>query len=129
MTPPNIPPFKPADSVQAATIIVEALTLRGYKAAIYVPLSEPEFDFDIQVLFNNVVVASRRKNRSYLTVTWEKKELRFAVFGHRWGFSKLDPKADYDIAVIDLSNPQSMDQIADLILKVVTEDKYHYPFL
>lgn len=122
MTPPYIPSSRPPDSVQAANIIVEALIARGFKAAIYVPLSEPKFDFDIQVLFNNVVVASRNKNRSYLTVTWEKKELRFAVFGHRWGFGG-------DISTIDLSNPQSMDQIADLILKVVTEDKYHYPFL
>ena len=122
MTPPNIPPSKPAESIQTANIIVEALIARGYTAGVYSPCTDPVYDFDIQAHTKNVVVGSRRRNRSYLSVSWHKKELVFEIFGRRWS-----PKGEYTL--IDLADPESMDEIVDLILKVATEDKFKYPFL
>lgn len=124
MTPPTIPsPNSPAGD-EVADIIINALRDRGFDVGIADRTHVGQWrDFDIIPHWSNLVIASKRRNRSYLEVTWDKRTLKFAIYGRRW-----EGQA-YEVFTVDLADPDSLKKIVDYILQIAAEDKYQYPFI
>lgn len=134
MSPPTIPSSNSPASIEIANIIVMALRDRGYDAGIKDRTIANQWeDFDIIVLWSNLTIGSKRRNRSYLQVTWDKRIIKFSIFGRRWEMNNsITPSATIipDPAFeVNLADPNSLNKIVDFITKVAIEDKYGYPFL
>jgi hypothetical protein len=126
MTPSTIPPQIPDDAREITHIIIESLRNRGYDAGQAV-LGETWQDFDIKPFRNRIVIGSKIHNRSYLTATWNKRILSLSIFGHRFSDDVVMFKDEFSF--VDLADPLALNKLVDFIVKVVQEDKYHYPWL
>jgi hypothetical protein len=121
----------PDDAQQAANIIVEALRNKGYDAGIATTGFSPQWlHYDIKVMWYNLVIGSKKRNRSWLQVTWNKKEMTLAIFGHRYTSPPQMKARDLvEAHTFNLAEPDSLDKIVDLIEKTALEDKYSYPWI
>lgn len=124
MTPPTIPsPNSPAGD-EITDIIINALRDKGFDCGVTDRSHVGQwYDFDIIPTWGSISIGSKRRNRSYLQVTWEKRTITFAIYGHRW------EGQSYESFTINLADPDSLSKIVDYILKVALEDKYKYPFI
>lgn len=125
MSPPTTP-FKFPASEEIARIIIGALKSRNYDAGLTDRSGVLQHnDFDITIFWNNLHIGSKRRNRSYLQVTWDRRILTFVTYGRRW---QAGPTPE-DFKQIDLADPDSFNKIVDFIVSVADQDKFKYPFI
>ena len=125
MSPPTIPnPNSPA-AEEVARVIISALKSRGYDAGLTDRTNTLQYyDFEITIHWNNLAIGSKRRNRSWLQVTWVGRVLIFLTYGRRW-----DSPFSHENLTIDLADPDSFNKIVDFIVAIADEDKYKYPFI
>lgn len=126
MSPPTIPSYvPPPGDLQTANIIIEALRLAGWDAGI--ASSDAEWkDFDINLYRGAIVVGSKKRNKSWLNVFYNKQTIMFRVIGHAYWPNKTKFT---DSDNFNLANPDVLRDIANYIIDVVNNDWYHYPWI
>lgn len=119
MSPPTVPPI-PDDTKELARIVIYALRDRGYDAG-EAPVGCWWKDYDIQVLWWNITIGSKIKNRSWLELSWkEKRIIKVAPYGQRF---------DGTATFIDMADPNALTMLVDLIVRTSTEDVHKYPHI
>lgn len=120
MSPPTFPPNSPA--IEIANIIVGALRERGFDAGISEHTIKWQ-DFDITIFWNNLSIGSKRRNRSWLQAYWDRKIITLQIYGQR------HPISEDEHFIVNLADPQSLDDMVDFIIMISIQDKYSYPFI
>lgn len=124
MSPPTIPnPSNPV-AEEVARIVIAALKNRGYNAGLTDRNNILQHDFDVTIHWGNLSIGSKKKNRSWLHVTWEKRIITFNIYGRRWDAPYSD-----ELLIVDMADPDSFNKIVDFIERISIEDKYRYPFI
>lgn len=129
MSPPTIPPWSPSPGdIQTANIIIEALKQAGYDAGVASPDNEWK-DFDIKLYRGNIVVGSKKRNKTWLFVHYNKNIITFRIVGHQFSPTKSGLLNGYDGDNFNLADPEALKKIANYIMTVVNNDWYKYPWI
>lgn len=130
MTPPTIPPWSaPLGDMQIVNIIIEALRQDGYDAGIASNESEWK-DFDINMYRGGgIVIGSKKRNKTWLNVFYDKQTIMFRVIGHAYWPNKARFSQSGDSDNFNLADPNALKNISNYIVDVVNNDWYHYPWI